>query len=66
MIGTGDAYMIVKNLGSSEHTDEEKLEAIKCVFHTHRYYFAYKQDLWDIIEYLLERIEKQNAANDNL
>lgn len=66
MIGTGDAYMIVKNLGSSKYSDEEKLQAIKCVFHTHSYYFAYKQDLWDIIEYLLERIDKQDAANDDL
>lgn len=59
--GTGDAYMIVKDLANDKIPDEEKLKAIERVFNTRSYHFAYKQDLWDIIEYLLERIEKQNA-----
>lgn len=59
--GTGDAYMIVKDLANDKIPDEEKLKAIERVFNTRSYHFAYKQDLWDIIEYLLERIEKQDA-----
>lgn len=52
---------IFKNIGSLSYSKEEKLDAIKAVVKHDSFNNVFKEDMWQVIRYLLKVMED----NDN-
>lgn len=58
---TGQQLWIFKNIGSLSYSREEKLNAIQAVVRHDSYNNVFKEDMWQVIRYLLKVMED----NDN-
>lgn len=57
---TGQQLWIFKNIGSLSYSKEEKLDAIKAVVKHDSYNNVFKEDMWQVIRYLLSVMEEDN------
>lgn len=57
---TGQQLWIFKNIGSLSYSKEEKLDAIKAVVKHDSFNNVFKEDMWQVIRYLLKVMEEDN------
>lgn len=59
---TGQQLWIFKNIGSLSYSREEKLNAIQAVVRHDSYNNVFKEDMWQVIRYLLKVMEESKEV----
>lgn len=63
---TGQQLWIFKNIGSLSYSREEKLDAIKAAVRNDTFNNVLKEDMWQVIRYLLKVMEEDaKYGNDD-
>lgn len=59
---TGQQLWVFKNIGSLSYSREEKLNAIQAVVRHDSYNNVFKEDMWQVIRYLLKVMEESKEV----
>lgn len=58
-LGQGEAFYLFKTINTLSYTDEQKLEAIRYVLAHHTRYKVVKEDVFDVLEWLIKYMDKE-------
>lgn len=62
---TGQQLWIFKNIGSMSYSREEKLDAIKAVVKHDSFNNVFKEDMWNVIRWLVALREEEQRDETN-
>lgn len=62
---TGQQLWIFKNIGSLSYSKEEKLNAIQAVVQHDSYNNVFKEDMWNVIRWLVGLREEEQRNGEN-